>query len=104
MSSVTIEQAHKDREAARARIRAGLRVGSIWGSPRARYHAIVLADVEEPGRFRMTTFDGQGFSGHTSRDTLAEIGEVLLMEFGASIVQREAGLLDEMARGFEVGP
>lgn len=63
---------------------------------------MVLADVEEPGRFRMTTFDGRGVSGHTTRDTLGEIGEVLLMKFGASIVQRETGLLDEMARGFEV--
>lgn len=96
--SERIEQIRKDRAAARQRITTGLRVGSIWGSPRAAYHAVVLADVEEPGRFRMTTFDGRGFSGHTTRDTLAEIGEVLLMEFGASIIQREAGLLDEMAQ------
>ena len=45
--------------------------------------AFFLPDASEPGRFRMTLFDENGFSGHITRDTYNELASMTL-EYGFS--------------------
>lgn len=89
----------RQRAAAKARIAAGLRIGSEWTSDAVQYSGIIVGDASRPGKVILRLFDSRGFNGGSSRDSLQDLVAELLEDFGCGV--REApGALERLAPGF----
>ena len=92
------DQIHAEYIARRAAVAAQVAIGSEWINASGDFCGVVSADHQELGRVRLTLFDAKGPWGHRTRDTLADLVQVIMDDLGHG-ARLAPGCVDRMTGG-----
>ncbi len=92
-----VAERRERQDAAKRRILAALTIGTEWTNGK-RFCGSVTGDPAEIGRVRLTLFDDRGPYGHRTRDTLADLVQVIIDDLGEN-ARVEIGCVDKIVGG-----